>query len=435
MHHVLERQIKRALGITSLEEVTPQWLALLNSVSETYAHADDDRALLSRSLSLSSKEFAELNRRLQQENEIIEQKVKDRTYELELERGKLDSIAQHMSTGAILLNAAGEVTFVNRAAMEFLELSEPHKAIDALASLFSAVPVRDNITQTLTGTSVTVRSAEAARKVFSITFDSLATEENIFGSLIWLNDITAQELLDRGKNQFISIASHEMRTPLAIIRGNAELILDDPSIEANPSIAEETHSILKSSVRLLGIVNDFLDLQNIESRKIALKPEPVELVQLLSEIVKDFSKLAEDKHITITFDSASAPTLPLVYLDRMRLQQICTNIISNAIHYTLKGGITVSMRKNDSTVTITCQDTGIGIEPEDQEHIFKKFATGKMFLHTKEYGSGLGLYISALLAHAFGGEVRLDKSVVGQGSTFSITLPIIPLPSTEKSIV
>src|SRR3989344_6799187 len=139
MHRILERQIKKYAAGQSAHDAPPDWQTLLHAVSDTYEHADEDRALLLRSLELSSKEFAVINERLRSEHDIIEQEVRDRTQELEYERTKLSEIAQHMATGAILLNVQCKPTFVNSAALELLSARPEDNVIHVLSQRFSSL--------------------------------------------------------------------------------------------------------------------------------------------------------------------------------------------------------------------------------------------------------------------------------------------------------
>ncbi|HEY4527352.1 MAG TPA: HAMP domain-containing sensor histidine kinase, partial [Candidatus Paceibacterota bacterium] len=235
-------------------------------------------------------------------------------------------------------------------------------------------------------------------------------------------------------DQFLAIASHEMRTPLAVIRGNAELLLEESCIAKSAELRDETESIIKSAVRLLNIVNDFLDVQNFDQGRIALKIERVDTKALLAETINDLSKLATDKGLSLKL-VASGEEIPSVYLDPYRLQQIFINLIGNAIHYTSTGGVVVHVERDETTVRILFEDTGIGISPEDQPRLFKKFETSNTFLRSREYGSGLGLYISNILTQSMGGTLKLDRSEVGRGSTFSLTLPLIPKKVTRSAKV
>ncbi len=425
MNRILERQLKRFIGTGALESMSVECQALLAAVSDTYTHADDDRSMLLRSIDIASREFAELNKKLKSENEIIEQKVRDRTQELEYERTKLDEIAKHMATGAILLNTAGTVTFANEAAKKMLGVPDEQVIVRSLDERFPALAIGEHVKKSLAGDSSEILEVEMGDVIFSISFVPLKSESRVSGTLIWLNDITSQKLLERAKDQFLAIASHEMRTPLAIIRGSAELLLGEERVRTDAELKEGLESIEKSAVRLLGIVNDFLDVQNIDQGNISLKIQPVDVLKILDETSRDFSLLAHEKKLFLKL-IAPPYAVPLISIDASRLQQIVINLISNAIHNTHTGGITVSLVKDEKSIRILIEDSGIGISAKDQSRLFKKFETSNEFLHSNEYGSGLGLYISNILTHLMGGELKLEKSEVGIGSTFSVSFPIVP---------
>jgi PAS domain S-box-containing protein len=370
-------------------------------------------------------EHRHMEEQLAKEKELIEEKVKDRTRELEYERTKLIEITEHMTMGVILLGNNGDVGFVNDATKRLLNLGDSKQAIDALVAMFPNQPVRQNISEALAGRPSEFKEAEAEGRIFTLSFATLERDREIFGALIWLLDITSQKMLERSRNQFIAIASHEMRTPLALIRGNAELMLEDGAIKSNDELKQQDKSIVKAAVRLLSIVNDFLDVENLEQGKVALKIETVDLTKTLTETLADLKPLADEKNLSLTFNSASAPELPLVQLDKYRLQQIYTNLVSNAIHYTEEGGITLTVERAGDAAKIFVADTGIGMEPEDQIRLFHKFETGRTFIRSKEFGSGMGLYISKILARLMGGDLELEKSEFGSGSTFCLTIPLV----------
>lgn len=423
-HRVLERQIRHYLGENASSNASDALKNFFQSVSDTYTHFDDDRKLLLRSLDISSKEFVELNKQLQSENQIIEKKVQDRTQQLAFEQIKLSQIAEHMPTGALLLNADGAVTLINKKASRLLSTTEPTESVQKLAELFPALPVLEYVRTSLNGESVEIPEVDAENHIFALSFVTLLKETRTFGSLIWIRDITAQKLLERAKNQFLAIASHEMRTPLTIIRGNAELLHDNKIIKENTNELKRVESIMNSAVRLLGIVNDFLDVQHLESGKLALRIEDIDIREVLTTTVTDLRRLSDEKNIYIHFDPPE--DIRKIPLDRYRLQQVCINLISNAIHYTKEGGITVTIEKLDMGLKVHFSDTGIGISPEDQLTLFRKFQTGKTFLRSREYGSGLGLYISNMISRYMGLTLSLEESAVGVGTTFCLEIPYAP---------
>lgn len=423
MHKVLERQIKRFFGTLDLAKLPPGWPAFLCTISDAYSHADDDRALLTRSLELSSEEFAEVNKQLLSENVIVERKVKERTEELGMERLKLEEVARHMDTGAILLGLDGRPLLVNPAARRILDASDERTIVDTLTRKCNTIPVADHVRRSLAGETVDVPEAALGDRTLALAFVSLRRERGVFGALLWIRDITEQKTLEVAKSSFMAIASHEMRTPLTVIRGSAELLFNNEIVQGSDALKTDVARIQSSAVRLLGIVNDFLDVQSIEENKIPLHRETADMAALLSDIVADLSGLAAQKGISLAMKKPPVPCPP-VLVDKGRLRQICTNLIGNAIHYTSKGGVMVWLENTPAAVKIFFEDSGAGISPEDQAMLFKKFGTGKTFLKSKEYGSGLGLYISSILARNMGGEVKLEKSEVGVGSVFSLTLPL-----------
>lgn len=435
MHRALERQMKRYFRNMA---IPPQWKAFLDAINTTYVHFDEDRTLLDHSLELSSKEFLDLNKRLAREKEVIEQKVKERTFELEYEKKKLYEITQNMAVGAILLDSEGRVVFVNKAIEDILGCSNMRlgEVADKFYTAFSSVSAKEKLDKCIAGEPSEIVGAGYNNKIFQILFRCITSGDSS-EHLIWIQDITKAELLERAKKEFVAIASHEMRTPLAIIRGQTELLLVAPAIKsAAQDVKDKLKSIYNSSVRLLYIVNDFLDITWLEEKRIVFKKESFAITPLIQEVISDIKKMAEQKNISLIFNKPET-FLPNVLANRERLLQVVINLIANAIQYTKKGNITVDvLREGTYFLKVLVKDTGIGIEPEKQSSLFQKFQiTGKVFMESKEYGSGMGLYIAKLLVEQMGGSIKLEESKVGKGSTFSFTVPVAgSLPETNHSL-
>ena len=253
-------------------------------------------------------------------------------------------------------------------------------------------------------------------------------EQGLIGVVVLIENITEQELLNQFRNNFIAIASHEMRTPLTIIEGNAELILQ--SIERKPETEETVKfltSILNNSLQLLNVLHDFIDVVQQEEHQVKLNITSFDFVKLVRGIVSDMQTIAKEKEIYLKFDEPQTD-IPLISSDADKSRQILVNLIGNAVHYTDKGGITVDLAKIDdggkSFLKVSVADTGIGVSRENQAMLFQKFGTVQgNFVHRTEYGSGLGLYICRMLSTAMGGSVGLEKSEPNVGSTFVLLLP------------
>lgn len=249
--------------------------------------------------------------------------------------------------------------------------------------------------------------------------------EEVIGIVFLIEDVTEQKRLEEAKSSFVAITAHQLRTPLTIVRGNAELLLGMfPEKLTDPQIKMMIDAIQRSSVRLLGIVNDFLDLTAIEEHRMQFKNERFNLVGATNEVVDDFKAKAMEKSLSLQLSLPAEP-LPEIIADRDIVKEIIVNILGNAMQYTEKGGIALSFAKNDGFVELSIKDTGIGIKASEQKLLFQKFQTvGGRFMHSREYGSGMGLYISRLLAELMNGTVKLKESSPGIGSTFIISLPI-----------
>jgi signal transduction histidine kinase len=226
---------------------------------------------------------------------------------------------------------------------------------------------------------------------------------------------------NRLKTEFVSMVSHELRTPLTSIQGYAELLLEDEQIAEEQR--ESLTLVKKNADRLLGLINDLLDLSRMEAGRVDLHRTSLDLARLIPEVAGSLRPLIEAKRQRLRLDLGEA--LPAVWADQDRVTQILTNLISNAHKYTLvEGSITVAARRNDGFVRVDVSDTGIGLSPEDQAQLFTKFFRAHDRSPQAGRGTGLGLAITRLLVELHGGRITV-ASAPGQGSTFSFSLPAL----------
>jgi signal transduction histidine kinase len=224
---------------------------------------------------------------------------------------------------------------------------------------------------------------------------------------------------NRLKTEFVSMVSHELRTPLTSIQGYAELLLEDKRIAGEER--ESLTIVKKNAERLLGLINDLLDLSRMEAGRLDLHRTSLDLTRLIPEVAGSLRPLIEAKQQRLRLNLGEA--LPAVWADQDRVTQILTNLISNAHKYTLvEGSITVAARRDDGFVRVDVSDTGIGLSPEDQAQLFTKFFRAHDRSPQAGGGTGLGLVITRLLVELHGGRITVF-SAPGQGSTFSFTLP------------
>ncbi|GAA6145635.1 hypothetical protein NBRC116585_17530 [Thalassolituus maritimus] len=220
------------------------------------------------------------------------------------------------------------------------------------------------------------------------------------------------------KSAFLAMMSHEIRTPLNGVLGMVEL-LQHTRLDSQQKRYVET--ISGSGENLLSLLNDVLDLSKIESGKMTLEKRPVEITALVNECLLLHSRKALDKQLTLIADLGQ-PQYSLVKTDEMRLRQVLNNLINNAVKFTDKGHVEVRLNWNKDTLTVTIQDTGIGISAEQQDNLFTSFTQATSTTSKYYGGTGLGLTISQRLTELLGGNIRVT-SAVGEGSSFTIELP------------
>ena len=233
---------------------------------------------------------------------------------------------------------------------------------------------------------------------------------------------------NRLKDDFLATISHELRTPLNSILGFSDILNTAPNLDERQR--RYVKNILTSGQSLMVQINDLLDLAKIESGKMELQPDAIQLSEILDAQVQQIMPLADRKNIDLRIETAPTP-LPMLHQDRSKISQILTNLMSNAIKFTPEGGrVRVSSKQvDDQTVEFSVEDTGIGIPLQEQEHIFEKFRQGSTAPGTRDHvkreyeGTGLGLSIVRELARLLGGDVSL-RSEFGKGSLFTVRLPL-----------
>ena len=234
---------------------------------------------------------------------------------------------------------------------------------------------------------------------------------------------------NRLKTEFVSMVSHELRTPLTAIQGYAELLgegADIPDQERHECLA----SVKSNAERLLGLINELLDLSRIEAGRIDLRCASIDLKPLIESAARSLRPLIDGKRQALTLELGDAP--PPVWADADRVTQILTNLISNASKYTPEGGrITVTARHAGDSVNVVIRDTGIGLSAEQQAQLFTPFFRAQRRGKDHAGGTGLGLVITRLLVERQGGRISVS-SAPDQGSIFSFTLPVAP-PAGEAT--
>lgn len=248
-------------------------------------------------------------------------------------------------------------------------------------------------------------------------------EGKVIGCVVVFRDVTKEREVAEMKDEFLSVASHELRTPMTAIKGFIDMVLKE-QVGKLPTrkMREYLELAYVGNDRLIKLVNDMLNVSRIEAGRMKFNLESVQIELLIDQLTTEFHNLCVAKMTYLKFDKPKKP-LPKVLVDPDKVYIVLTNLVGNAIKFTNKGGVTLTAKQEGDEVIIAVKDTGAGIDKADQDMLFKKFTQIDASL-TREKGTGLGLYIVKMIVGKLGGRVWVDSEGKGKGSTFSFSLPI-----------
>jgi signal transduction histidine kinase len=245
-------------------------------------------------------------------------------------------------------------------------------------------------------------------------------------------NVRLQEL-DRMKSEFLSVASHELNSPMSIIKGYLHMILWEGFGKVDKNARTYLEKVYMKTDQLAKLVADLLNVSRIEQGRIQLDIKPVDIQPILKDICEDHAIKAKEKGLTFTYHESKQP-LPNVLSDADKFKEILQNLLSNAIKFTKTGGVEVSVGQKDGFVKVSVKDTGVGIPKEAQEHIFEKFYRVDNSWVREVGGTGLGLYIVREYLKLMNGKIWFESEGEDKGTTFYFALPIAEPGDTHHEI-
>jgi signal transduction histidine kinase len=230
------------------------------------------------------------------------------------------------------------------------------------------------------------------------------------------------KVLDKAKDDFISVASHQLGTPLAAITGFLSMTIDGDKDNLTIQQREYLNYALESAERMVAMSSDLLNVSRINSGRFTVQRQSIDLVKLAEQEVQQLRPAAERKKLKLTFERPPQP-LPRINLDESKTRQVIMNFIDNAIYYTEAGHITVKLWSAKGRAILTVTDTGMGVPAAEKDHLFTKFYRAENAKTERPDGTGLGLYLAKRVIEDQGGEL-IFESEVDHGSTFGFSLPL-----------
>jgi signal transduction histidine kinase len=244
----------------------------------------------------------------------------------------------------------------------------------------------------------------------------------IFGYLLIrsvLREIKLREEVERisqAKSEFISIASHQLRTPLSVIKGYLSMILEGSYGNLPEKVKRPMENVYQSNERLIKLVNDILSVSKIEAGEMEMNWEREDLKEIIKEVISELSIKAKEKNLYLKFEEPKE--FPKILLDREKIRQVILNLVDNAIRYTQEGGVTVKLQIANGKLQIVVSDTGEGLTKEEKEKLFERFSRGTAGTKFWTEGAGLGLYIARRFVEMHKGKIWAESEGRGKGINF-----------------
>ncbi|MFZ2201832.1 MAG: PAS domain-containing sensor histidine kinase, partial [Microgenomates group bacterium] len=382
-----------------------------------------------------------------QANEALEEQKRI----LEEEKAKDEAILAGIGDGVVVVDEKGKILLINGAGQKLLGWSDG----GLVGKLyFEAWSLRDNLGNTITarrpieislsfGETVSTSDYYLTRKDGSdfpvhITVSPVKLEEKLIGAVMVFRDVTAEKAIDRAKSEFVSLASHQLRTPLSAVSWYTEMLLSGdlgPVAEGQKKYIEEIH---ESNKRMVELVNALLNVSRIDLGTFAIEPESVNLVEIAKSVVAELQPQIVFKKLT--FSENYDPAVPVIQADPKLIRIIMGNLVTNAVKYTSAGGkgeLGIRLIKAGETeggkrmtldgIMIKVGDSGYGIPENQKDKVFTKLFRADNVKEKDTEGTGLGLYIVKSIVDAAAGLIWFE-SVENQGSTFYVFLPLSGMP-------
>ena len=343
--------------------------------------------------------------------------TKDSVSDISNETAKLSNIIENISDGLAVYDTNLNLVRYNAALLNICD-----------EDYFQRDDVRNAMLEVMEDGKAQNVTIEVKNKILSFSITQIKSLEKVDGVIAVVSDITERERLEQTRREFVSNVSHEFRTPLTIIRGAVELLMDDV-LDSEEAKKQCYQKIDTESAALTNLVRDLLDTSRMKSGKIKIEPREVDLDALAKTITDNMQMIAANKKIKINYEPVS---IPPVWGDEARLRQLMIIFIDNAIKFTPeKGTITVSIYAKNKKAYLCVKDTGCGIPKEDQPYIFERFYKVDKARGGSETGTGLGLAIAWQIAKLHKGTILIE-SEPGHGTTFKTVLPLADKEEDEE---
>ncbi len=347
---------------------------------------------------------------------------------------KTKSLVESLSDGVVMFGVNKEIELINPSFYSIIGKKEKLSHLRDLFNIMPSIDLDSIINKTIkSGKSFYIKETVFEKRYYEVYVTAVKdNKEKIIGGAIVLHDITYLKEMDQLKTEFVSVASHQLRTPLTAIKLFSDMLYRGDVGDLNLTQKDYIGNVKESTDRMVKLVNDLLNVTRIESGRLRIEAEPIDVVDYIKGIIAEDKPSATSKKQTIKFKN-NAGDLPKIPLDKTLFRQVVQNLLTNAIRYSksVKGEINVILdKKDEKNIVITVSDNGIGIPKEASKRLFEKFYRTDNAIKAVTEGTGLGLYVCKMIVDSSGGKIWFD-SEVNKGSNFYVEFPLKGMKSKE----
>ena len=341
------------------------------------------------------------------------------------ERNKTMAIIENLTDGIILLNKKKQIEIINSPATELFNIGKK----EAIGKCFIDLLDIENIPEI----KKILIDKDRIRNIYreevatldglhlEITSVLLKDEIEEKGFLIIIHDVTKEKLVEKMKTEFVSVAAHQLRTPLSAIKWTIRMILDGDVGEINEEQRELLEQTYISNERMIRLINDLLDVSRIEEGRLLYDQEDARIEDVLDSVIEASQEMLRNKNMVLEVNKKETPK---VRIDKEKIGVVIQNLLENAIKYTEQGGkIKITLDNDEKNVIFKIEDSGVGIPKSQQDRIFTKFFRAENVTRMETNGTGLGLYTTKNIVQAHKGQIWFE-SEENKGTTFYFTIPI-----------
>ena len=367
-----------------------------------------------------------------QKHQILTKEIYKRGLELLKEKKHAENLLYHISEAVVAIDSESRINIINKAAEELMGIVEREaegKKLEELLELYTeagskVAPSEFCFKPWDVSLANLTLGPENARKFIKLQSATITNPEGEDECIVTLTDITREKLLEKSKDEFISVTSHELRTPMTVIKSYLWMLQNGKGGNLTQKQKDYLIKAVGGVERMLSMINDTLNTSKIDQGRLQLKIERIHVAEILNDMIPDFRLKANEKGLELKV--AVSADCEKVYADSGKFREMLTNLLGNAIKFTTNGWVKLDITKaGDSFIKFEIADTGKGIDPADIKRLFQKFGRIDNSYQTvaEAGGTGLGLYIVKSYVENMGGKIGVASEGLGKGSTFWFTLP------------